>query len=158
MDNVKKSQPKSGRDKSMTTTSFTHLFLIGVTISFAFFNVGEPLCQSVSLSNNTSSDTSKVVLNGMVRYDTIASEVRGTIIDNITFLPIVNATVTIKKTERQFSDTTNSKGFFSVDKNGFEGEWTMTIVKPGYNCLTIDSMKIESGEGIDLTIKLTKRT
>ncbi len=97
-------------------------------------------------------------MNGMVRYDTIASEVRGIIIDNITFLPIVNATVTIKKTGRQFSDTTNSKGSFLVDKNGFEGEWTITVVKPAYNCLTIDSIKIESGEGIDLTIKLKKRT
>jgi hypothetical protein len=143
---------------SMTLTSYTYFLLIGLIISCASSKVFESPCQNVSLSNNTSSDTNKVVLKGMVRYDTLASEVRGTIIDNITFLPIVNATVTIKKTGRQFSDTTNSKGFFWVDKNGFEGEWTMTIVKPAYNCLTIDSMKIESGEGIDLTIKLTKRT
>ena len=127
----------------MTRTSFKYFLLIGIIISCTSYKVFESPCQSASLSNNTSSDTNKVVLNGMVRYDTLASEVRGIIIDNITFLLIVNATVTIKKTGRQFSDTTNSKGFFLVDKNGFEGEWTITIVKPAYNCLTIYIIKID---------------
>ena len=113
-----------------------------------------PPCESVAITDHNLHDTSKVVFEGRIAFDTTANQVSGKVIDRETFLPVNNAHVLLKQDNREFIDTTSAEGKFSVFQNNFFGMWTMTITDADYKCLIIDSVEVDGG--LELTIKLKK--
>jgi len=113
-----------------------------------------PPCEEIILSYDNLHDTSKVVLEGKIVFDTSANEVSGKVIDRETLLAVNNAHVSLKQGNKEFNDTSIDDGKFSVFKDNFYGMWTMTVTHTDYTCLVIDSIWVEGGQ--DLTVKLKK--
>ena len=107
--------------------------------------------------SNDENDTTKILFISGAVFDTIDCMLHGYLIDNKTFLPILNASIILKQKENEYHTVTNQQGefeFFNLPLCNSE-TWDLTISHSRYNCMKIKYKQYHGG--VWLTIKLQNK-
>lgn len=87
----------------------------------------------------------------IVNAATIATKIRGTILNGLNDQPLIGATVSVEGTE--LSAVTDNKGKFTI-KGLTPGTFTVKIIKVGYTEKTIDNVLVKLGKSANINTSL----